>query len=110
MSTRLLGVAPEDRAQIVAIGKTPSGKVVLLAVDESGGLMGGGHSAGLFINDTGAHTGAWTSFQATTATVGTFVASNITGAMTGITVPAGGTVYGNFTSITLASGSGIAYA
>lgn len=62
---------------------------------------------GLYISDTGAHTGAFCGFLATADAVATFV-GNVTGA-TSVAVKAGVFIPGLFSSVTLASGAGIAY-
>lgn len=71
--------------------------------------MGG--YGGDFIDDTEAHTPTspydYVAIQALETTVVTAV-GNITG-LTSVTVPTGSIIYGEFTSITLTSGSVIAY-
>ena len=54
--------------------------------------------------------GPWGSIQATAAAVVDVTASNWTGdATTAVDIPAGATIFGNFTAITLTSGKIIAY-
>ena len=54
--------------------------------------------------------GPWGSIQATAAAVVDVTASNWTGdTTTAVDVPAGATIFGNFTAITLTSGKIIAY-
>ena len=54
--------------------------------------------------------GPWGSIQATAAAVVSVTASNWTGdATTAVDIPAGATIFGNFTAITLTSGKIIAY-
>ena len=54
--------------------------------------------------------GPWGSIQATAAAVVDVTASNWTGdATTAVDIPAGETIFGNFTAITLTSGKIIAY-
>jgi hypothetical protein len=62
-------------------------------------------------DDTTARTGAWNMITITeNATFTLLTDANRDGsAVTGITFPAGITIYGNFTAITLAGGSCIAY-
>ena len=80
------------------------------SVSEYRGL---GLNGGSYINDTAVHTGTWFAIQATEATVLAAQASNITNLtdiVTDATSLAAITVlYGNFTSVTLASGAVIAY-
>ena len=80
------------------------------SVSEYRGL---GLNGGAYINDTATHTGNWFAIQATEATVLAAQASNITNLtniVTDATSLAANTVlYGNFTSVTLASGAVIAY-
>ena len=80
------------------------------SVSEYRGL---GLNGGSYVNDTAVHTGNWFAIQATEATVLAAQASNITNLtniVTDATSLAAGTVlYGNFTSVTLASGAVIAY-
>jgi hypothetical protein len=76
-----------------------------------GGSIGGisikSPSASLTISDTAAHTGTWTSIQIVSAAVFTLLTGTNTGYAT-ISYPAGLTLYGNFTAITLASGTVVA--
>jgi len=54
--------------------------------------------------------GPWGSIQATAAAVVSLTASNWTGdTTTAVDIPAGATIFGNFTAITLTSGKIIAY-
>lgn len=54
--------------------------------------------------------GPWGAIQATAAAVVSLTASNWTGdATTAVDIPAGATIFGNFTAITLTSGKIIAY-
>ena len=75
--------------------------------------LGGGEYISFDQGDTGAKTGNWFAIQATEATVLAAQASNITNLtniVTDATSLAANTVlYGNFTSVTLASGAVIAY-
>lgn len=68
-----------------------------------------GFDGSLFIADTAAHVGSFINFTALTDTVGAFVSSNIQGTLTAVTIKAGSTLYGRFSSITLASGTGQAF-
>lgn len=77
-----------------------TGRTSALAVFESRGGNGS-----LFINDTAPHVGDFTNVTALTAAVANLTAGNMSGPATAVNIPAGVTVYGNFTSITLASGS-----
>jgi hypothetical protein len=65
-----------------------------------------GKNGGIVISDTNAHAGTFTSILVTSNAVITAV-GNIT--ITALTVTAGVRIPGEFTSITLASGSVIAY-
>ena len=61
----------------------------------------------------GAKTGAWFRITTVTATVFSTLTGNITSnsdTMTGVSFPAGMTIYGDYTAITLTSGSILAYA
>lgn len=72
----------------------------------------GSRLGGAFINDTAAKTGRWGAITALTAAVAnitTGAGGGWTGTTTAVNIPAGVTIYGNFTGITLASGSVIAY-
>lgn len=63
-----------------------------------------------FFSDTSLHTGGpWGAITANAAAVANLVASNWTGTLTAVPIPAGCTIYGHFTSITLASGSVTCY-
>ena len=84
------------------------------SVSEYRGLgLNGGEYISFDRGDTGAKTGSWFALQATEATVLAAQASNITNLtniVTDATSLAANTVlYGNFTSVTLASGAVIAY-
>jgi hypothetical protein len=84
------------------------------SVSEYRGLgLNGGEYISYDRGDTGAMTGNWFAIQATVATVLAAQTSNIanlTNIVTDATSLAAGTVlYGNFTSVTLASGAVIAY-
>jgi len=84
------------------------------SVSEYRGLgLNGGEYISFDRGDTGAMTGNWFAIQATEATVLAAQTSNITNLtniVTDATSLAAGTVlYGNFTSVTLASGAVIAY-
>ena len=70
-----------------------------------------GEYGGLYIGDTNAHAGNWMSYLALTDTVlASATACNVTGLpASGATIKAGVLVSGVFTSITLTSGTGIAY-
>lgn len=65
-----------------------------------------GQYGGLYINDTDAHTGNFGKIQVTSNCSITTV-GNIT--LTAATLPVGSIIYGIFTSITLGSGSVLAY-
>jgi hypothetical protein len=63
-----------------------------------------------YITDTAAHTGPYESITALAAAVVSVATSdNIGGTLTSIPIPAGVTIFGHFASITLASGTVIAY-
>jgi hypothetical protein len=70
-----------------------------------------GQYGGSIIDDTSTHVGKWHSISMITDTV--FSAwepsFDIYGTLAGITFPAGFILFGNFTSITLASGKIVAY-
>lgn len=67
--------------------------------------------SGDFISDTAVHTGEWAKIQAITAAViATVTSDTIKGTLTTITLPAGGVLFGHFTSIQLTSGTVMAYA
>jgi hypothetical protein len=68
-----------------------------------------GQNGSLLITDTNAHTGNFFALSFVVASTLTALTGNVTGTVTGITYPAGFTIYGNFTSITLASGTAFAY-
>jgi hypothetical protein len=68
-----------------------------------------GENGGLYIADTSAHTGIWDAIQALEATVADLVSSNLSGTLTSVPIPAGVTIFGQFSSITLTSGTVIAY-
>lgn len=74
----------------------------------SGGIKIASPSAGLTISDTSAHTGTFNAITIVSDAVFTALTGTITGYGT-ITYPAGITLYGSFTSITLASGVVVAY-
>lgn len=61
------------------------------------------------ITDTTAVTGSFKAISVVSDCVFTTLTGNMTGTITGVTFPAGFTLYGEFTAITLASGSVIAY-
>lgn len=61
-----------------------------------------------FFTDTTAHTGRWCAIAAVAAAVATVV-DDLSGTFTSIPIPAGMTIYGKFSSITLASGKVLAY-
>lgn len=63
---------------------------------------------GEVIADTAAHTGTFHKIHAIGATQFTAVSGNVSG-LAGVTIPAQFEITGTFTSITLASGSVIAY-
>ena len=87
MSTRLHGQSPVTAAQLVALA-SPGGE---------------------YIADTGNHTGNFGSFLALTDCVGAFTSTDIRGTTTSVSVKAGAHFFGQFTVITLASGTGVAY-
>ncbi len=70
-------------------------------------------SGGVIIGDTATHTGKFGEIQALSATVvATIVTVSpgiLTGVVTAIPIPAGTSIFGNFTEITLTSGKVIAY-
>lgn len=66
-------------------------------------------AGGLYITDTSAHTGNWDAITAVEAAVATLVSPTIAGTLTSVPIPAGVTIFGYFTSITLASGKVFAY-
>ena len=68
-----------------------------------------GEAGGLYITDTNEHTGAFDAITALEAASATLVSPNISGTLTTVPIPAGCTIYGRYTSITLASGKVIAY-
>lgn len=69
-----------------------------------------GENGGTYITGTGATNGNFQAYQALTATViASMTSARISGTLTSISVPAGSIIYGHFTSITLTSGTGIAY-
>lgn len=68
-----------------------------------------GDSGGKYISDTTPTTGNFDAIQAVAASVAALVSSNITGDLSAVPIPAGAIIYGNYTSITLASGKVFAY-
>lgn len=68
-----------------------------------------GERGGIYITDTAAHTGQFEAILVHEAAVAALVSSNITGTLSAVVLPAGMVMYGNFTSITLASGKVTAY-
>lgn len=74
-------------------------------------------AGGLYIDDTAAHAGKFRAITALAAAVATLVSTTdkdgfggkIRGTLTSVPIPVGTTIYGCFTSITLASGKVIAY-
>ena len=68
-----------------------------------------GQSGGIYITDTAAHTGDFDAITAVAAAVAALVSSTITGTLSAVDIPAGVTIFGRFSSITLASGKVIAY-
>jgi len=73
-------------------------------------IVANGFSGGDFIADTDTHSGNWTTIDVVTDIVFSGVACNISGLEgSGATIPAGKQLFGSFTSITLSSGSIIAY-
>ena len=69
-----------------------------------------GKHGGLVINDTDAHTGAWSKVEIITAAAfTTLTITGFTGSVAGITFPALEEIKGDITAITLSSGSCIAY-
>lgn len=67
-----------------------------------------GELGGTYITDTAAHTGQFDAIQALEAAVATIVSPTMSG-LASVPIPAGVIIYGNFTSVTLASGKVIAY-
>ena len=64
------------------------------------------------ITDTATHAGRWRALQAlgTGATFGAgTVAADLIGSLTGVVIPAGATLQGQFTAVQLSSGSVAAY-
>jgi hypothetical protein len=59
--------------------------------------------------DLVAHVGDWNEITALTAAVAALVSTEINGALGAVNIPAGVTIRGRVTSITLASGSVLAY-
>ncbi|EDY16903.1 hypothetical protein CfE428DRAFT_5532 [Chthoniobacter flavus Ellin428] len=74
-------------------------------------IVANGFSGGDFIADNVAHTGNWTTIDVLTDVVlDSSTVCNISGlAASSATLPAGKQIFGSFTSITLTSGSIIAY-
>jgi len=69
-----------------------------------------GEHGGQYIDpSTGTVTGNFMEIQATQASILGAVASNITGLPAGLTMVAGASIYGVYTSVAVASGSVIAY-
>lgn len=62
-----------------------------------------------YIDDTSDHNGAWGSITALAAAVAHITAPNWAGTTTAVPIPAGTTIHGQFTKITLASGKVAAY-
>jgi hypothetical protein len=86
------------------------GSCVPVAVNSDGSLKPSLGSAGsVFISDTEAHTGVFNAIQVISATtITTLVGVGMSG-YDGKAIPAGTTIYGPIASITLTSGSAIAY-
>lgn len=87
-------------------------KINQLAADsEKDSSLSLGQHGAVFKTAAGALSGGpWGSIQATAAAVVDVTASNWTGdATTAVDIPAGATIFGNFTAITLTSGKIIAY-
>lgn len=63
---------------------------------------------GVYINDTNTRTGSWSSITALTSTTFTTLTGNVSG-LSGATLAAGITVYGQFSAIKLAGGTCVAY-
>jgi hypothetical protein len=77
-----------------------------------------GQLGSLYITDTGAHAGDWGAITALEATVVATLVSGfrqdgttavVAGTLTSVPIPSGCTIFGRFTSITLASGKVLAY-
>lgn len=69
-----------------------------------------GEAGGVYINDTVAHPGNFDGFLAVTACViAAMTSAKLTGPLAGMNVPAGVKLNAPFSSITLTSGTGIAY-
>lgn len=68
-----------------------------------------GQNGGRYVSDTSAYTGTFGSIFACTASVVALVSSNISGTISSVTIPAGFTLRGTFTSVTPASGTMIIY-
>jgi len=93
MSTHLYGSSPKTAAQLVSVANLK------------------GENGITFINDTTPKTGEWNAIQCIAAcTFSTLICPENDGAdMSTVTLAAGTTIYGKYTSITLATGSVIAY-
>ena len=69
-----------------------------------------GESGGVYIADTTVRNGTFDSITALEATViASLTSSNITGTLTAVPLPAGATLFGEFTAVTLTSGKVVAY-
>jgi hypothetical protein len=68
-----------------------------------------GEHGGVYISDTSVYTGVWDAIQALEVATATLVSTNLTGTLTGVPIPAGVTIFGQFSSITLSAGKVIAY-
>lgn len=64
---------------------------------------------GRYITDTAAYTGDFDAITAVSVAVAALVSSTITGTLSAVDIPAGVTIFGRFSSITLASGKVMAY-
>ena len=69
-----------------------------------------GQNGAKYVTGTGANSGSWVAIQALEDTViSSLTATNWTGTLTSIPLPAGTVIYGAFTEFTLTSGKVVAY-
>lgn len=69
-----------------------------------------GESGSEYIGDTSAHAGTYEAFQALTdCVINALISTTIKNSMAGATIKAGSIIYGRISSITLTSGTGMAY-
>lgn len=62
-----------------------------------------------YYSDTNAHAGLWKEIYACEDSVAALVSSDMSGTLSAVNLTAGTSIEGTFTSITLASGSVVAY-